>query len=176
MKKTNDNKILFSVFAILAIVGLVAVISMSLNAQLHNSVITNPVLQVNPDELLSNSAGEAKKIFEKKGSVSRAFSSSEVSAGSLLEVSISIKLPSNSHYYFIEEQVPEGWIIVNNGGGYQADNKLKWAVIQGATSTTHTYTVKAPSTKGRHIFQGQYAYEGMNNPLQTQGRNKININ
>jgi len=95
-----------------------------------------------------------------------------VNAGEEFKVQLNINLEATQTYYLFEEIVPPEFEILDKEN---KDNSIREAVIQGAESNVYEYTVKAPSTPGEYTFGGEYAVEGMKEPVPTLGENKVTV-
>ena len=108
--------------------------------------------------------------------VTRGFSSTSVSQGDIVTVTLDVSIIGGETYYTIEEYIPTGWTIIDDDGGVTADPyKLAWAVIQGAVDTTYTYTVQAPSSAGNYVFDGIYMFEGFSSSITTKGQTTVSV-
>jgi len=107
--------------------------------------------------------------------VTRDFSSSNVSENSLVNITLNIQL-NGATYYSIEENIPSGYTIINNGGADASQTgRLKWLVIQNAQNTSYTYTLRAPSINGTYAFSGTYMFEGDTHEKLIGGKTSIVI-
>ncbi|MFH1787740.1 MAG: putative metal-binding motif-containing protein [archaeon] len=108
--------------------------------------------------------------------VVREFSSTQVNQGETVTVHLGVFIKGGESFYAIEEYIPEGWVVINNGGGSTTDaNTLKWVVIQNALDTTYSYTIKAPSNIGDYSFSGHYMFEGFSDSKIILGDNLIGV-
>lgn len=109
--------------------------------------------------------------------VTRTFSSTNVNQGEIVDVNLSVEINGGESYYAIEEYVPAGWTIIDDGGGATSiTNKLAWAVIDSAADTTLTYSVQAPSQAGSYFFNGSYMFENFTVEETTLGETTIIVN
>ncbi|MBW2989157.1 hypothetical protein KY358_02445, partial [Candidatus Woesearchaeota archaeon] len=107
--------------------------------------------------------------------VVRQFSSMEIYAGENLTVTLEVLTRGGDSYYAIDERIPVGFTIIDNGGGDQSEaGSLKWAVIENAEDTTYTYTVRADQ-EGSHILSGAYMFEGDTEPASILGQALVNV-
>ena len=95
------------------------------------------------------------------GNVTRSFSSSSVSAGTQVNVSLIVDIDEgnpNESYYYIQEEVPAGWTILDNASALEVDGRnITWAYGPSPADTTLAYVVQAPSSSGSYSFYGSYA-------------------
>jgi hypothetical protein len=84
--------------------------------------------------------------------------------GETITITLQAQINGNYSYYELEENVPKGWAVVNDGGGSTPDpKKLKWIVVDdlaGAKGAIFTYLLK-PSIAGNYSFSGIYYIAGM---------------
>ncbi len=109
--------------------------------------------------------------------VTRSFDTATPVQGSLLTVSLAVNVASPDTFYIIDEAIPAGWVISNPGTGDTTQaGHIKWAVLSGATSTTHQYTINVPATvSGSFIFSGEYAFDSNPLPVQIIGSANVNV-
>ncbi|MBI2176006.1 DUF5011 domain-containing protein [Candidatus Woesearchaeota archaeon] len=95
--------------------------------------------------------------------VTRSFSTPTPDACSDLTVTLTVSVTGADSFYVIDEQLPDGWAVVNPGtGNTQQAGHIKWAVISGAISTTHQYSVAVPcSASGPFQFSGEYGFNDL---------------
>jgi hypothetical protein len=115
-------------------------------------------------------------------SVSRDIASGSILPSEQVNVTLNVVIVPGDRFYLIDEIIPDGWIIIDNGGLYEAgqinaseSQHLKVAMIQGASSTSYTYRIQAPSTTGTHSFSGTFYIEGMSGSQGIGGENSINV-
>lgn len=106
------------------------------------------------------------------GAVERTFEKEIVSPGETIEVQLHIKLDKDQTYYFIEEIVPEGFVVLDN---VARENKIRLAKIQNAESTVFSYMIEAPQEKGDYFFSGEYGIEFVNGTRNIEGVDKISV-
>jgi len=108
--------------------------------------------------------------------VYRTFSSTEVGINTVVTVTLNVVINGAHTFYAIEEDIPSGWTVVNDGGGSTGQtNSLKWVVIESATTSTYTYTVRAPAQPGSATFSGDYFIEHMDDISPTEGSMDITV-
>jgi hypothetical protein len=111
--------------------------------------------------------------------VYRSFSSTSVSQGGSITVTLDVYFTSDLYYYAIEEYVPAGWIVTNDGGGATPDaNILKWNYYDisiPAPNATYTYIVQAPSSTGTSNFDGIYQMDGMGSSTTILGDTQVTV-
>ncbi len=111
--------------------------------------------------------------------VIRSFSSTTVSAGSQIDVTLDVLMINNETFYAMEEYIPEGWVVIEDGGGATANlNRLAWVVfdmINLLPNTTLIYTVQAPSSTGNYDFDGIYQFEGFADTVTTKGQTTVTV-
>ncbi|MDP3966042.1 MAG: putative metal-binding motif-containing protein [archaeon] len=87
---------------------------------------------------------------------SRSISPSSTGTGTIVTVTLSYP---DYQAFLIEEYVPTGLTIVNDGPGTaNATNVIKWGSF-GGSAGTYVYTVQAPST-GTYVFRGEVSFDG----------------
>jgi hypothetical protein len=104
------------------------------------------------------------------GGVERIFEKESVSPGETIKIELDIRLSEDQTYYFIEETVPEEFIVLNDIAN---KNKIRLAKIQNAESNIFSYEVKAPEEKGTYIFSGEYGMELINGTKNIEGATSI---
>jgi len=111
--------------------------------------------------------------------VIRSFSSPTVSTNGQIDVTLNVFVLDGETFYAVEEYIPEGWVIISDGGGTTGNaNKLAWVAfgsINLGPNTIITYTVQAPSSAGNYNFDGIYLFEGMSSEITTQGQTTVNV-
>ena len=106
--------------------------------------------------------------------VSRTIPSGEQAPNTDIEIMLTVTLDSGETYYSIDEVIPDGLTIMDAGTGDTTETgHIKWVVIQGATSTTYTYTVQG--TDGTYNINGIYQIEGMTTPDTIHGNTVLTI-
>ena len=106
--------------------------------------------------------------------VSRTIPSGEQAPNTDIDITLTVTLDSGETYYSIDETIPAGLTIMDPGtGDISETGHIKWVVIQGATSTTFTYTVQG--TDGTYNINGIYQIEGMTTPDAIQGNSILHI-
>ncbi len=106
--------------------------------------------------------------------VSRTIPSGEQAPNTDIEIMLTVTLDSGETYYSIDEVIPDGLTIMDAGTGDTTETgHIKWVVIQGATSTTYTYTVQG--TDGTYNINGIYQIEGMTTPDAIQDNSILQI-
>ena len=106
------------------------------------------------------------------GVVERTFEKEIVAPGETIKVQLHIKLDKDQSYYFIEEIVPEGFVVLDD---VARENKIRLAKIQNAESTTFSYMVEASQEKGIYTFSGEYGIEFVNGTRNIEGTNRISV-
>lgn len=116
-------------------------------------------------------------LTQTESQVTRGFSSTTVSAGEIVTVTLDVSIINSETFYAIEEYIPTGWTVINDGGGNTTNpNILKWAALDMTNplpDTTYTYTVQAPASTG--IFDGVYMFEGFAGTTPTKGQTTITV-
>ena len=119
----------------------------------------------------------AATFFERNTAASesivyREFSKTKVDAGDQVTVTLDVSISEKDTFYAIEEYVPDGWKIIDSGGGDSSDsNVLMWVAFQGAEDTTYSYIVQAQ--EGADSFGGVYMFETFDSLKTTAGDNTI---
>jgi len=114
--------------------------------------------------------------FVSASSVTRSFSSDEISDCNEIEVTLEVRVTKGDTFYAIDESYPFGFSVIKNGGGStQEQNHIKWVVLTGANDTQYTYTIKPSCDEGSYTFNGEY---GFNDAIvkQIEGDNKLSVN
>jgi hypothetical protein len=102
------------------------------------------------------------------GSVTRSFSAPAVNPGAALQVNLSVDINEGDpleNYSYIQEEVPAGWIITNNGSALEVDGQnITWAYGPDPVDMIISYVVQAPPPPGfgDYYFNGVYA---IGNPI-----------
>jgi len=120
----------------------------------------------------------AVTVFNTGGenSIKRNFQKTNIKPGEIVTVTLDVSIASDGTFYAIEEYVPKGWTVINDGGGASGDsNILKWVVIQNAENTKYTYDLQAPNQEGDYTALGIYMFEGFTETKNTKGDNKIKV-
>lgn len=109
--------------------------------------------------------------------ITRSFSKDVVSPGETVSVTLGVAITAGEAYYLIDDKVPGGWVVTNPGpeGSSEDPGHVKWAVIQGAASTSYTYEVTAPQSEGTYSFSGKYMFEGMKAEGSIAGQQTITV-
>jgi hypothetical protein len=115
--------------------------------------------------------------FASASGITRSFSKSSLYPGETVSVTLDVAVTGGETYYLIDDIVPSGWVVTNPGsaGSSEDPGHVKWAVIQGAASTSYTYEVMAPQTGGTYTFSGKYMFEGMKAEGSIGGQNTISV-
>jgi hypothetical protein len=94
--------------------------------------------------------------------VSRLFAGNEVDENIVVTISVYIEPGFDHSVYVIEEEVPNGFSIVDTGSATVSGNVLKWSDVNegGVSSIELTYAVRT-SDIGSYSFDGQYVIDGM---------------
>lgn len=92
-------------------------------------------------------------------SITRIFPS-ELTPREETTIKLNVIIDGEDNYYLLEENVPQGIQIINasNDAGIVGQS-IRWAEIQGATSTQLSYTVIIPDD-GEYVFNGTYFVGG----------------
>lgn len=113
---------------------------------------------------------------EEENSIKRDFQKTNIKPGEIVTITLDVSVINDKTFYAIEEYVPEGWTIINYGGGASDNpNILKWAVFQNTKSTKYTYDLQAPNQEGDYTTLGVYAFEGFTETKNTEGDNIIKV-
>lgn len=103
--------------------------------------------------------------------VYREFSKKEISPGETFTLKLNAIVEGDERYYLIEETVPEEFQIIDNESD---DNKIKlFAIESPLESKEYKYELRAPKKEGEYQFEGEYALDGYDGPLEINGKNKI---
>ena len=111
-------------------------------------------------------------------SVERSISQQSVAIGGGVNVTLHITIGADNHtYYAIEEVFPDGWNLIDEGGGSVTGNSIRWFYLgdRNANNASYNYKLSAPSTAGTYSFSGQYFIEGMNNETEINGVNTLTV-
>src|SRR3989338_998312 len=96
----------------------------------------------------------------------RTFSTTTPAPGATVTVTMTLTAPDIIEAYFIREEIPSIFTVVNKGGGRQdttstdssciSNNCLSWSAADGVTNMiTKTYTISVPATaSGAYQFTG----------------------
>lgn len=111
----------------------------------------------------SNRCCDASCTAPATAQVYREFSSSSVSPGGSVDVTLYVYTVGGGTFYVVEDHPPAGWTITNDpDNGLSGDGTwVGWAVTSGAADRTYSYTVLAPTGLGPYIFNGTYGFESM---------------
>lgn len=105
--------------------------------------------------------------------ITRSFSSSTLNVGEMLNVTINIYLRNSESYYILEDQIPNGFEILDSGtGNTNTPNYIKWIEYQNPQSTSYTYILNATQA-GNYTFTGEYFIEGFSSIPQIGGENMV---
>ena len=109
--------------------------------------------------------------------VTRVIANDSVYYSDIVQVTLNVNIDNGASFYIIDEVLPSsGWTIINSGtGDTSTPGHLKWVVISGASSTSYTYTVRAPSVSGVHQFSGEYIFEFMANTAPIAGETQVSV-
>ena len=117
-------------------------------------------------------------ICPSPSTVTRSFSQTSVCPNDTVAVMLDALPASVDLDFLIEEYVPEGWTVIDDGGGWpnstppQNPNTLKFG--SGATKS-FTYIVQAPPQGGNYTFLGEYIFEGFVDPETTLGETSVDV-
>ncbi len=111
------------------------------------------------------------------GTVTRGFSSTTLSPGDQLTVTLTVDVDeATEDYYAIEEDYPDSWVILDNGGLNDSETGLlKKVVIENAQDTQYQYILQAPSQTGIHTWSGTYMFEGMSSESNIPGQTQVDV-
>jgi hypothetical protein len=114
--------------------------------------------------------------------VTRSLSATEVETGEQVDVTLSVDVGSGSSSadaFVIDEIIPAGWTVIDDGNGYDDETgHLKWVVIGEVDNgnqydcdgvladycinpmqdTEYTYTIEAPDTENTYTFSSSTEY------------------
>ncbi len=127
--------------------------------------------------------------------VTRDIQQDTVAPSGQVSVALNLGILPGDMFYLIDEVIPGGWNVTNNGGlVYMYDSPaicnnetppgcgdgryhLKLAVINqsGVSDTSYTYVLAAPSSAGTHAFSGTYQIDGMSGPQIIGGESGITV-
>ena len=82
----------------------------------------------------------------------------DIGAGSEMDVLLNVSVGSHE-YYIIDEQIPQGWNVIDNGGGSFADSHLKWVVFSAPENRLIKYRISAPDKTGLYTFSGKFVFD-----------------
>ena len=132
------------------------------NVQLAWIVITAIILLIILSFYYQPPGTSGKAATQAASTISRNLPSS-VEASQLFNVSLYYVKTDVEDWLLVDEEYPVGFIVTNTGGGSQATpGHLKWSVSANPTTTTYTYTLRAPSAPNTYTFTGGiFLTEGM---------------
>jgi hypothetical protein len=110
--------------------------------------------------------------------VNRDISLDTIAPGSQVSITLNVGVLAGDSFYLIDEALPEGWTIADNGGMNQDEpGHLKIALVEpsGVSDTTYTYVATAPLVVGIYMFSGTYQIEGMPAFQSTGGETGISV-
>ncbi|MFZ5955569.1 MAG: putative metal-binding motif-containing protein [Nanoarchaeota archaeon] len=127
-------------------------------------------------------------IFDSHATVTRSFSNSELKSGDELTVFLNVKI-SSEYYYVIEEDIPNGMIVLDSGAGnisvIHGQQKIRWVKIEDKDlkgispvfvfplkDEELTYKVR-PSSEGQYVFSGSYISEDMDKNQSIEGETNV---
>jgi len=97
----------------------------------------------------------------------------------IVNVTIEVYLASSgASTYAIEEYVPSGFTVINDGGGgTPSPNTLKWIEFSSSPlpNKNFNYAIMAPQQSGQYTFFGVYQIEGMSNSTGIQGNDIMTV-
>ncbi len=108
--------------------------------------------------------------------ISRSFSGNLVDEDIVVTIAVFIDPNFDHNVYVIEELVPSGVDVVDNGSANPVGNVLRWSDINesGVGSVELTYTVES-SEIGEYPFVGEYVIDGMDEELGIGGSSNLNV-
>ena len=118
--------------------------------------------------LLSISVAEASSVY-------RTFSKTVALPNENIIVNLTVSITGGETFYAIDESYPSGWTLMSTTGDTNQSGHIKWAVIQGAASTNHSYMIRTPSQGGTYGFSGLYLFEGMVNEASVSGQTQVTV-
>lgn len=113
--------------------------------------------------------------------VRRNISSTAIEPNANVDVTLSVRALHSDQIYGIEETIPSGFSILDNGGASHTDsNTLKWLYYSNTTpapNVDYTYTLQAPASEGEYTFTGNYIFESTpgNDTDEIIGETTLNI-
>jgi hypothetical protein len=98
-----------------------------------------------------------------------------VSPNQEFKVSLAVSVSAEDTFYGIEEWLPDGFVVVNpDGGDISLKYQIKWLNINAIPGEgAIIYTLRAPSTPGKYVFDGQSMFETQEAPVRTGGDSEI---
>jgi len=110
-------------------------------------------------------------VPSRENGITREISKVTVTPGEEVTVNLYVEILPNQTYYLAEEKVPKEIQVLD--GQPDKDNVLKIIKIQDVKSTVISYRIKAPDTPGTYTFTGEYAVDGMKDPVEIMGSNTL---
>jgi hypothetical protein len=111
-------------------------------------------------------------------SITRSLSPTTVAPGGTVTVTLSVDVSGAADYYAVDDIFPPGFEVISSGSGsIQHQGHWKQVVIEGATNTEYTYTLKAPSEEGIYFFSSdsEYMFGGMTESVAISGQDTITV-
>ncbi|MFH1787716.1 MAG: hypothetical protein ABH811_02925 [archaeon] len=166
-----DRKIIISIVIALALLSLIIIIF-----EFQNQEISTIFKKKAPNESASIEFTDSNGLTSYNNKVDRVFQQ-KVKPEEIIEIKLDVSIQGDETFYAIEEYVPEGFTIIDSGGGKTFNsNILKWVVIENAKDTTYLYTLKSPSIEGDYTFKGNYMFEGMSDSRVISKNTIITVN
>ena len=111
-------------------------------------------------------------------SVTRSLSPTTVAPGGTVTVTLSVDVSGAGDFYAVDDIFPSGFEIISSGSGStQHQGHWKHVVIEGATNTEYTYTLRAPSEEGTYSFSSdsEYMFGGMTESVAISGQDTVTV-
>jgi len=98
---------------------------------------------------------------EKENKIKRVIPDKEVKEGEIITVKIDVSVKDSKTGYSLEEYIPEGGEVMDDGGGATSNpNRLAWITIENSKNTQYKYTLRALKDKDSYNPSGIYMFEG----------------
>jgi len=106
--------------------------------------------------------------------VTREFSKTRVAPGEQVTVKLKVSVSKDDTFYAIEEHIPEGWVVIDDGDGATSEpNKLSWVEFSMGIIPGKTYTYVVQAEEGSSNFYGIYMFETFKESRTTSGDTTI---
>jgi hypothetical protein len=111
-------------------------------------------------------------------SITRTLSPTTVAPGGTVTVTLSVDVSGAENYYAVDDVFPAGFEVISSGvGSTEHSGHWKHVVIEGATNTDYTYTLRAPMEEGSYSFSdnSEYMFGGMTEPAAIEGQSTVTV-
>ena len=104
--------------------------------------------------------------------VYREISGKVLTLGDSVNINLKFNTYNISLINLIEEHFPKNWNLINSSSTSNLGNVIKWSEFSDENIISYNYEVM-PSSVGEYFIKGFYWVDGINQPLEIRGDNKL---